>query len=367
MQITPQYYLKQLGILSAIILFLGSCSEEQIKRLEVTPTAYGSVDNVYLVCQEYYWNSVTGDTFRMNFEALYPVTPQPEPILDVRQIDTKQFNKVMKTHRAIILLVNLEDKEDPVTQLVVNALGEKNVKRAYEDDRYRVAIHRDRWAKEQTVIYWFAPNRQKLYETVARDHKQVINILHEADANLLSKQTYKHGNNNKINKILKDSFGIEMMIPKAFSVAHQDSTALWLRMDGDKVNSNIFVHIINNADYKTLSPDSLKAIRNRLTKEYFSSWKEDSYMEIDDVNLPVFFQEIAFGDTKGLQARGVWRMEKDFMGGSFVTYLFPDRINRRVILIDGFIYAPGQKKRPEMRRLDTIFSTFKFLTEKQPG
>jgi len=356
-----------ISIFAITFLVLSSCSQDQLKRLEVTPTAYGTVDNVYLVCQEYYWkDSPTGDTFRMNFEALYPVTPQPEPILDIRHIDTKDFNKIMKTHRAVILLVNLEDKEDPVTQLVAKTLGPKNVERAFKDDRYRIAIHRDRWAKEQTVIYWFAPNRQKLYETVARDYKQVINILHEEDAKLLSKETYKYGNNNKITKTLKDSFGIEMTLPKSFKIEHQDSTALWLRSDGDKVNSNIFVHIVENADYKSLTPDSLKAIRNRLTKKYLSSWAEGSYMQIDDVNLPVFFQEISMGETTGLQARGVWRMEKDFMGGPFVTYLFPDPENRRILLIDGFIYAPGQKKRPEMRRLDTIFSTFKFLTQKQP-
>ena len=348
-----------ISLFSILIFLMSSCSEEQIKRLEVTPTAYGSVDNVYLVCQEYYWeSSPIGDTFRMNFEALYPITPQPEPILDVRHIDSKDFNKVMQTHRAIILMVNLEDKDDPVTQTVIKALGPDNVQRAYKDDR-------DRWAKQQTVIYWFAPSRQKLYETVARDYKQVIDILHESDAELLSKQIYKYGNNNKVNQTLIDSFGIEMTIPKGFTKTHLDSTAFWLRMDGDKVNSNIFVYSIADADYKMLSPDSLKAIRNRITKQYFSSWVEDSYMKIDDVNLPVFFQEISMGDIKGLQARGVWRMENDFMGGPFVTYLFPDRVNRRVILIDGFVYAPGQKKRPEMRRLDMIFSTFKFVTDKQ--
>ncbi len=350
-----------------VLFLLNSCSEEQIKRLEVTPTAYGSVDNVYLVCHEYYWQGIVGDSFRVNFEALYPITPQPEPILDVRHVDTKKFNQVMKTHRAIILLVNLEEKDDPVTKLVIKALGEKNVKRAQEDDRYRIAVHRERWAKEQNVIYWFAPNKQKLFETVVRDHKQVLNILHEADAKLLSKQVYKYGNNNKINQILIDSFGLEMLIPKGYSIAHQDSTAFWLRMDGDKVNSNIFVHTIDIADAKMLSPDSLKAIRNRVTQQYFSSWAEGSYMQIDDKNLPIFFQEVEFGESKGLQARGVWYMEKDFMGGPFVSYLIPDRFRRRLILVDGFVYAPGQKKRPEMRKLDMIFSTFKLVIPKPEG
>jgi hypothetical protein len=51
-------------------------------------------------------------------------------------------------------------------------------------------------------------------------------------------------------------------------------------------------------------------------------------------------------------------MEKDFMGGPFASYLLPDAKNNRILFIDAFVYAPGQKKRPEMRRLETVFSTF---------
>ena len=49
------------------------------------------------------------------------------------------------------------------------------------------------------------------------------------------------------------------------------------------------------------------------------------------------------------------------MGGPFVSYLIPDFKNNRVIFLDAFVYAPGQKKRPEMRKLDTVFSTFKLI------
>jgi hypothetical protein len=82
-------------------------------------------------------------------------------------------------------------------------------------------------------------------------------------------------------------------------------------------------------------------------------------MSVDDVNLPVYFQEMLFGELRAMQARGIWRMEKDFMGGPFVTYLIPDPDKKRIIFIDGFVYAPGQKKRFEMRKLDTVFSSFK--------
>lgn len=348
-----------LGILLGLLST--SCTPEQRKRMEVTPTAYGSVDQLYLVCDKYFWEkSEIGDTFRMHFEALYPVLPQPEPILDVRHVPSQDFNKVLKTHRAIIIMADLSDEDDASTIMVRQALGDKKIQRAKSDERYRMAVHRDRWAKGQTVIYWFAPDRQSLYETVARDYKKALTILQKADSEKLLKQVYFTGENSEANKRIAEDYNFELTIPTGFKIAHRDSVAMWLRKETNKVSTNIFMYTLENPGPNTLSSDSLKAIRNRLTKDYFSTWVEDSYMQIDDKNLPVYYQEIQFGARKALQARGIWYMENDFMGGPFVTYLIPDPENNRIIVLDGFVHAPGQQKRPEMRKLDTVFSTFKF-------
>lgn len=348
-------------VLSLTILSIFGCSENTKKRLEITPTAYGNIDNIYLVCNEYLWTTTVGDSFRNNFEALYPVTPQPEPIFDVRHINSEKFNKVHRTHRAIIILADLSDKDDPATELIKSTLGKEKIDRTTKDRRYRIAIQKNRWAMGQVVVYWFAPSRKELLESVSKDYRRVIDIVNKLDAETLSKQVYAEGQSPRINDSIKTTFGFEMKIPRGFSIAYSDSNTLWLYQDLSKSSNNILIHTIHGADYKTISKDSIIAIRNRISKKYFSSWAEGSYMEVDDKNLPLFFQEMLFGGLRAMQARGIWRMEKDFMGGPFVSYMIPDPKNNRAILIDGFVYAPGQKKRPEMRRLDTVFSTFKLL------
>ncbi|WCL83029.1 DUF4837 family protein [Saprospira sp. CCB-QB6] len=354
-----------LSLLSLPLFLLSSCSQDQLKRLEVTPTAYGSVDQMYFVCDEYLWDkSPIGDSVRQYFEALYPITPQPEPILDLRHVESREFNKVLKTHRSIVILVDLSDEDEAGTDLVRQALGDKKVQKAFSDPTYRIAVQRDRWAKDQTVIFWFAPDRQSLFETVCRDYQKVINILHEKDTEKLVKQIYFSGQSEEIEADISKGLDLSISVPKGYKIAHQDSVACWLRKETNKVSSNIFIYSIENPAANTLSPDSLKAIRNRLTKDYFSSWQEGSYMQIDDVNLPTYYEKIDFGQREALQARGIWFMANDFMGGPFVTYLIPDPDNNRIILLDGFIHAPGQKKRPEMRKLDVIFSTFALKTKK---
>ncbi len=136
----------------SIIFFvslLTSCTEHQQKRLAVTPTSYGKVDNIMVVADNYTWTTTIGDTFRNYFEALYPVTPQPEPIYDLRYKKPLEFKdvKVLKTHRAIIILGALDDMDDPASELIRESIGEKNIKRASEQSNYRIAVHKDRWAQ----------------------------------------------------------------------------------------------------------------------------------------------------------------------------------------------------------------------------
>jgi hypothetical protein len=323
--------------------------------------AYGSVDNIYMVCNESLWNGAVGDSFRNQFEALFPVTPQPEPLFDIRFIEASKFNKVHRTHRAIIVLADLSDNDDKGTQMIRTALGEEKIKKAMENRSSRIAFHKNRWAMGQVVIYWFAPNKAALMESISKDYKDVIEIINKLDAETLSKQVYADGQSQRLNDSIKTTFGFEMKIPRDFNIAYRDSNTTWLYEDRQKSSNNILIHIINGIDNKKMSKDSLIAIRNRLSKKYFSSWAEGSFMEVDDENLPIYFTEMKFQEIRTLQARGIWRMEKDFMGGSFVTYMLPDVKNNRIIFMDAFVYAPGQKKRPEMRRLDAIFSTLKLL------
>ncbi len=108
-----------------------------------------------------------------------------------------------------------------------------------------------------------------------------------------------------------------------------------------------------------MTPEIYHSLRDTLTKKYFSTWIEGSYMQIDDRYLPVYYQYMQINNLQALQARGIWAMVNDFMGGPFVSYMIEDKANQRVIFLDGFVHAPGTKKRPKMRKLDAVFSTFK--------
>ena len=348
------------GLFLLLLLFLiSSCTNQQRSRLSVSPSAYGKVDNIMVVADDYTWNTTIGDTFRSAFEALYPVTPQPEPLYDLRFKTPKEFKegKIFRTFRSIVIMGVLDDDNDGATELIKRAIGDENIKRAYDDPNYTVAIHRNRWAQGQTIVYWFAPTRTALLESVAQNYERVMNQFNEADTKRFIEQIYAPGQNVEASKAVLDLFDMSLKVPREYIVANVDSVSIWMRKETDKTSSNIFIYSLPLADSTQPNPERHKYIRDKLTKQYFSTHIEDSYMRIDDRYMPIYYQTMTFDGKPTLQARGLWGMVNDFMGGSFVSYMILDEAHNRVIFLDGFVHAPGQKKRPEMRRLDMIFST----------
>ena len=61
-----------------------------------------------------------------------------------------------------------------------------------------------------------------------------------------------------------------------------------------------------------------------------------------------------------LEARGVWELENDFMGGPFISYLIHNPQKGELLFIDGFVYSPGERKREYMQHLEHIISSVEF-------
>lgn len=350
----------RLSLISIVFLsLLGSCTQQQRSRLAVTPNAYGNVDNIMVVADPYNWETVIGDTLRNAFQALYPVTPQPEPLYDLRFKSPKEFKegKIYRTFRSILVLGVLDDPNDGASKIIRKALGEEKLQKAFENSNYTIAVHRNRWADGQTVIYWFAPTRNALLETVAQDYEKVMEQFNKEDTERLIENAYAEGQNTEATNYLYRKFDLSLKIPKDFVSAQADSTHIWLRKETEKISSNIFVYTLPLGDSTLPTPANHKHWRDRLTRRYFSSRIKGSYMFLDDRYIPVYYQNIVFDGRPTLLSRGLWGMVNDHMGGAFISYMIKDESHNRILLVDGFVYAPGQKKRPLLRRLDVIFST----------
>jgi hypothetical protein len=64
------------------------------------------------------------------------------------------------------------------------------------------------------------------------------------------------------------------------------------------------------------------------------------------------------------ETKGNWELLNDFMNGPFVNYAILDQSNDRILVIEGFCYAPSKQKRDLMFELESIIKSVQFLKKK---
>ena len=79
--------------------------------------------------------------------------------------------------------------------------------------------------------------------------------------------------------------------------------------------------------------------------------------------LCTMVKPIVVHDQYALEARGLWYMENDGMGGPFVSHSRVDTTRNLVIVVEGFVFAPEKMKRGLMRRLEGSLYTLNLPDE----
>ena len=218
---------------------------------------------------------------------------------------------------------------------------------------------RDKWAKGQLLVYQFAPSEEKLIEILKRNYPAVLKRIHEADEKKIEATVYLDGESYKLKQEVEQKMAISLRVPNDYNLAVSDGNAIWMRKETPFSSSNILVHKIKYTKQSQLSGDGLKAIRDSLGRKYVSSTLPDTYMKINDIDLPMLVNETTIDGRYTLEARGIWEIENDYMGGAFLSYLIHDPQKNELIFLDGFVHAPGEDKRNFMQYLEHILRTVK--------
>ncbi|MEN8834907.1 MAG: DUF4837 family protein, partial [Polaribacter sp.] len=85
---------------------------------------------------------------------------------------------------------------------------------------------------------------------------------------------------------------------------------------------------------------------------------ESMYMITEEAYTPFTFDAIIDG-KKAFETRGKWEVKNDFMAGPFLNYTILDEANNRLIVVEGFTYAPSVKKRAFLFELEAIAKSLK--------
>ncbi|MEZ4913497.1 MAG: DUF4837 family protein [Chitinophagales bacterium] len=312
------------------------------------PESNGGINQLLLVIEENLWeNDSVGIVLKDLLLSDYPALPQSENRFDVLQVEPGALTDLLNRQNTILWVAPLNE----------NNLGSevltKQLNKVPQNKRNGVMFtFADVWAKPQQVTYVYANSKEELKNNIRQNAKNILKRLADTENAKALRAALASGIDEKRTETFNKKFNIKLPIPNSFRTVVDQGNALWLRQDIEEEVSNVFIFSSTYDEGAAFAPGYGIAVRDVLGQKYVESDISHAYMRSDTI-VPFIIDKIEVDKKPTYEARGLWRMTTDFMGGPFVSYTINDSINRRVIVLDGFVYAPNSNKRNAMLKLES--------------
>ncbi|MEX2590162.1 MAG: DUF4837 family protein [Chitinophagales bacterium] len=341
-----------LFILTVLFFSLFSACDANNSKSQRTilPDSNGAVDEILIVADPLHLEDSTRKILSNVFSGPYDVLPQYEPRLISRFISYNKMTDLLSRFRTIVIVADLEKKGkardftlENVPQQIIDS-GERNF-----------YIKKNAWAEPQLIICLFANGQQNLWKAIQSQGDYLCEVIQKYQEPFLKKILFAKGHNYELEKTLREKYHIKMEIPEEYILAQEEDDFLWIRRETTVSSENIMLYFEPYAFEKDIENYGIPW-RNKLGKKYISTQIDSTYMTTDNI-LPVMASIKKINGTEIIENRGLWKVQNDFMGGPFLNYLIPDKQRKRLIMMDAFIHAPGEKKRIFMRKAEVIFNS----------
>ncbi len=325
-------------IVILMALWAVSCGSESGPR---KPAASGKAGEMVVVMNKARWEGKAGEIVKDVFASYVPMLPQAEPHFDLYQIPHSAFAELFETHRNIFLV-----DFDPSLE------------------KGRIVLKRDQWSYPQMVINISVPDEDALKRIMEKNGETFIDYYLKTERERLI-NAFSKMINVQARNIVRENLGLTISVPEGYFVAKQESDFVWLRQTGtrDELDLGVLITVLpyTHPD-KDFDHQTIWSRRDSLTQAHIPGTFPDTYMTTYP-DIPPMFREINFNDMYGVEARGLWRIKSDYMGGPFINITFVDEINSRLINLDGFVYAPKFDKRDYLRQVEALLYSVKVWHE----
>jgi len=304
-----------------------SCMDNTV----VLPRSVGAFNKVTVVAKGSLWAGDVGDQIRNSFGELMVGLPQPEKTLSVGHVAPNGFTSMMRSNRNV-LVIELSDKTSYVKTT-------------------------NKYANPQTLIYLSAKDKMGLLSSLKEHMSEIIQTFKESDIKVLQRSFYNKRVNDSMYKTLK-KLNISLTIPEEFKTVDDTGDFLWLRQHlksgiaRGAGNNNILVYSLPLND-QTMSSNNIISMRDQIGEKYIPGSKEGMYMITEAAYTPLTVKTEILGNN-AFETRGKWEVKNDFMAGPFVNYAIIDQKNDRLLVVEGFTYAPSVNKREFLFELEAI-------------
>lgn len=320
-------------ILSTVFFY--SCNDKKDISTEKTT---GEINTISVLVDDQLWKGEIGDTIRNKYASAVIGLPQEEPQFTINQYPIKFLEGfVVKSRNSIVI------KKEAVA---------------------RFEIKRNEFASPQNVFYISGRYTTEIIDTLLKHTPEIIRIMRQSE--ILENQRI---NDTALIKstLIKKKFKIAVNIPKGYNSVLTRKKFMWFKKEITGGSASILIYqipIINIENRRNSSViRNIIKMRDSIGSLYIHGTERYSKMITEKAYRPYIFK-IKLAERPTYESKGTWEMKNDFMSGPFINYCVTDIKNKRILVLEGFCYAPSKKKRDLMFELESIMKSVKFIKNK---
>ena len=313
-----------------VSVFVSSCDNKNKKEL---PKTSGKINVISVIIDDKLWDGEVGDSIRNKFASPVLGLPQEEPLFTINQFPTNLFDGFMNNCRNIVV-----------------------IKKATSNN---FSVKENEFAKPQNVYYISGKNASEIIEILEENTNSIVKKIKQTELT----------ENQRLNDTLlfntskvKTRLSIDLKVPNSFKSVYKTSRFIWLKKEITSGNTSLLLYQIpiqsfdKNKDVANL----ITGIRDSIGSLYVHGRVKNSRMLTENAYAP-YLGYTVIDKRYAYETKGTWEMQNDFMSGPFINYFIVDKPNKRIVIAEGFCYAPSKEKRDLMFELEAIIKTIKFI------
>ena len=314
-------------------LLLTACGDKKEEDNRIfLPESNGNLNSISVVVDNDLWEGSIGENIRKIFAAPLNGLPVDEPMFKLRQIPPQVFDG-FATRSRIILKIEKANLT-PTTKIANNA-----------------------FAKPQTVAVVGGKTNEEIISQLQENKAKIIDAFNKEEVK--EKQRRIKLDLLDVSAIQK-KMGFSVNIPSAYRIPKAEDDFFWIRknLSNSKTIELMFYEVpletITEGDSTVV--DIIK-MRDHITKTKIPG-EDGIYMAVEDAYAPAMFETI-IDNKPAYEVRGIWEMKGFTMAGPFITYAIEDKVNKRFLIADGYVYAPSLSKAEYVFELESMIKSIK--------
>jgi len=306
-----------------------SCDDGANKKSAYVPESSGNINHVTVVMPEKDWKASLGEKVKSELQEIYEGLPLDEPQFSLVYMNPKAFTGFARQNRNIIWFrkdslegFRLSQNQFARPQILATITG----------------------IDTESQAFYFQENTELLKQTLIENERK------EKLRRIMKSPTTE-------NTLFK-RFGIELTYPSAYKTFKDTTNFVWIQKEVRKGHLNLIAYTLKENILEGSFNERILNIRDSIGEAYVPGRLEGSYQITERAFRPYFYRAIVDGKQAYL-TKGTWEVANDFMAGPFVNYMIQDTLKNRILVLEGFVFAPTASKRDYMFELNTIINTLK--------